>query len=285
MDKLETIPSEKWPLLRELYERDWPQNVLPYYLLDNIIRWNGIDSKFVSENIEVKCLNGDFTDGTFYFLQDNDLFFYSLENGDKKKLARLLELVIGTRDFFWTNYTYKRDLQTLDKVVELKSWTKTFVESTKFYFMPREKALSLDTSLSIPENFSVKPLSNKDLEFAHSLYPYRDEVTLQFFQMLHKFNKNLGLYKSDNLLSWCLLHQPNSFTALQTHDTFQRKGFGTIVLRNLAKSLATEGKDSFAIIVDGNEKSSQLFTKEGFDCIDEVYNIKIEPKIDKIKKK
>lgn len=45
----------------------------------------------------------------------------------------------------------------------------------------------------------------------------------------------------------------------------------------MSKSLANEGKDSFAIIVNGNESSTQLFLKIGFECIDEVFNIKIAP--------
>lgn len=177
----------------------------------------------------------------------------------------------------WTAYTYKRHLPSLNKALERMSWHQTFVEPTKFYHISYQKASLLD--VTIPEGLSIRPLAPQDLEYAHSQYPYRDEVRLPFFQMLHKFNKNLGIYDHNNdLLAWCLLHQPNAFTALQVRPNRRRTGLGSTLLRIMSKSLADERKDSFAIIVDGNEASTNLFQKEGFDCIDEVFNIRIEPK-------
>lgn len=68
MDRLELIPSECWPQLRQLFARDWPRNIIPYYLLDNYIRWGQSDPTFIDQNVEVSCLNGDWSDGTFYLL-------------------------------------------------------------------------------------------------------------------------------------------------------------------------------------------------------------------------
>lgn len=142
-----------------------------------------------------------------------------------------------------------------------------------------EKLLKFLCFNRIPEKFSIHSLSTQDMEYAHSQYPYCHDVHLSFFKMLHKFNKNLGIYNQNGeLLAWCLLHQPNAFTALQVRTDRQRTGLGSLLLRNMAKSLASEGKDSFAIIVDGNQASTNLFQKVGFECIDEVFNIKIEPK-------
>lgn len=176
----------------------------------------------------------------------------------------------------WTNYTYKRHLKSLNVALERMNWCETFIESTKFYHMSVQKALLLD--VSIPEGLTIRALSPQNLEYAHSQYPYRHDVPLTFFQMLHKFNKNLGIYdKNGELLAWCLLHQPNAFTALQVRPDRQRTGLGSLLLRAMANLLAVEGRDSIAIIVNGNEASTQLFLKEGFECIDEVFNIKIEP--------
>lgn len=63
----------------------------------------------------------------------------------------------------------------------------------------------------------------------------------------------------------------------QVRPDRQRTGLGSLLLRAMANLLAVEGRDSIAIIVNGNEASTQLFLKEGFECIDEVFNIKIEP--------
>lgn len=68
MDQLKPIPYEMWPQLRQLYKQDWPRNILPYYLLDNYIQWRKKDSHFIDQNAEIMCLNGDWSDGTFYLL-------------------------------------------------------------------------------------------------------------------------------------------------------------------------------------------------------------------------
>lgn len=57
-----------WPELRDLYQTDWPKHILAYHLLQNYIDWHVKDSKFVDENIQISCLNGDWNDGTFFAL-------------------------------------------------------------------------------------------------------------------------------------------------------------------------------------------------------------------------
>lgn len=207
--------------------------------------------------------------------QDNDLYFYSLENGETDgRLARLLYLLRHKRSWMWTNYTYKRHLPSLYAALAQMSWHQTFFEPTKFYHMPYQKAAKLDVTL--PEGLSIRPLSPQDLEYAHSEYPHRHEILLPFFKMIHRFNKNLAIYdRNDKILAWCLLHLPNTFTGLQVRRNRRRSGLGRVILRNLAKTLADAKKDSIAIVVDGNMSSAKLFQKEGFECIDEVFNIKI----------
>lgn len=210
--------------------------------------------------------------------QDNEIYFYTLDNDDNDdRLTRLLSLVGKKRNtYMWASYSYKRDLRSLDVALKRINWSKVFIESTKFYHMSFKKASLLN--VTIPEGLSMHPLSKEDLEYAYSLYPYQDEITLNFFKMIHKFNKNLGIYDhNDDLLAWCLLHQPNTFTAFQVRSDRQRLGLGSLLLRHMIKLVSKEGKDAIAIIVDGNEASTKLFLKEGFECIDEVFNIKIMP--------
>lgn len=62
------IPINEWPELRDLFKKDWPNNALPYHLIENFLEWRKKDSEYVDKNIEINCLNGDWTDGTFYAL-------------------------------------------------------------------------------------------------------------------------------------------------------------------------------------------------------------------------
>lgn len=66
--KATKIPLEKWPELRDLFKKDWPKNILPYHLIQNYLDWHIKDPEFVVKNIEINCLNGDWSDGSFYAL-------------------------------------------------------------------------------------------------------------------------------------------------------------------------------------------------------------------------
>lgn len=72
--KASRIPIESLSELRDLYKKDWPKNILPFYLIQNYLDWHLQDPKFVEENIEFVCLNGDWSDGTFYVLVRDTIF-------------------------------------------------------------------------------------------------------------------------------------------------------------------------------------------------------------------
>ncbi|XP_063702946.1 uncharacterized protein LOC134832745 [Culicoides brevitarsis] len=272
MDKLEPIPAKSVSSLRDLYKNS-TKNVLPYNLLDNYVRYRTIDSTFVDENFQIMCLNGDWSDGTFYLLNDNELFFYTL-NEDQGRLRRLLALFQFNQPSLYASYTYLRHLSVLDTL----PWRKIAVESTKFYHLPSWKALLMDTKA--PDGLHVTSLKAKDLDLTYELYPYKHEVSFSHFQMFHRFNKTVAVYDDTNeeLLGWCFLRQSNAFTALQVRKEHRRRGLGSVLVRNMAKLLAQEGKDSFAIVVDGNKASAKLFKSEGFECIDRVFNVQVAPK-------
>lgn len=65
-EKLIDIPKEAWCKLRDLYLKDWPNNVMAYYTLDNYIKWIEMDSTI--DNLLVYSLNGDWSDGTFVLI-------------------------------------------------------------------------------------------------------------------------------------------------------------------------------------------------------------------------
>ena len=95
-----------------------------------------------------------------------------------------------------------------------------------------------------------------------------------------KFNPNFGAFdKEDKLQAWCFQYQSGSLTGLQVlDDGKKRRGLGSIMVKTMSKKLAEKQYDTFGCIVDGNDASLKLFKKLGFECIDQVYWIGIEPK-------
>lgn len=65
-DFISEISKTDLPKLRDLYLRDWPENVIGYYTVNNFIRWLEKEPNIV--NLKFYCLNGDFSDGTFAFV-------------------------------------------------------------------------------------------------------------------------------------------------------------------------------------------------------------------------
>lgn len=70
-NQLTPIPQESLVPLRNLYSKDWPKNIVPSYLLQNYINWYKKDPNYVKSNVEILCLNNDWSDGTFCVIVSN----------------------------------------------------------------------------------------------------------------------------------------------------------------------------------------------------------------------
>lgn len=62
-DFISEISQADLPKLRDLYLRDWPDNIIGYSTVNNYIRW--LEKHLNIANLKFYCLNGDFSDGTF----------------------------------------------------------------------------------------------------------------------------------------------------------------------------------------------------------------------------
>lgn len=77
-DNLVEINRSELPQLRDLYLIDWPENMQGYYTVDNFIRW--FEKKPIIKNLVLYCLNGDWSDGTFVAIVNNQFSTVSRSN-------------------------------------------------------------------------------------------------------------------------------------------------------------------------------------------------------------
>ena len=63
VNKLVEISRSDLPKLQDLYLRDWPENIIGFYTLNNFIIWSNIDPNI--KNLSFYSLNGEWNDGTF----------------------------------------------------------------------------------------------------------------------------------------------------------------------------------------------------------------------------
>lgn len=145
-DEIVSVPYKSWAQLRDLYASEWPKNILPYHLLQNYIDWHEKDSEFVEKNIEVACLNSDWKDGTFYLVDNHQLFFYTLEKSGHR-LEILLKLFMKTQSREYLGCcVYDRHMSIIERAIE-PDWTKLFDTPTHLYYLPRETAVTFDMRL------------------------------------------------------------------------------------------------------------------------------------------
>lgn len=62
-DFISEISRNDLPRLRDLYLRDWPENIIGYYTINNYIRWLERDPNI--KKLKFYCLNDDFSDGSY----------------------------------------------------------------------------------------------------------------------------------------------------------------------------------------------------------------------------
>lgn len=87
-----------------------------------------------------------------------------------------------------------------------------------------------------------------------------------FIKALIERNPSLGVFsKSDNeLRAWITINEFNVLSNLQTVDKYQKKGYATLLVKEMAKKRAIQGKDTVAGILQENTASINLFKKLGF---------------------
>lgn len=62
------IPSADWPVLRDMYVDNWPENYSTYFAIDNGIKLKHRDPIDYNKEVQMFSLNGDWSDGTFILL-------------------------------------------------------------------------------------------------------------------------------------------------------------------------------------------------------------------------
>lgn len=65
-DHIVELPSKFWPKLRELFVKNWPENQIGYFLVDDYMKWVEKDAGDYLKDVKFYTLNGDFEEhGTF----------------------------------------------------------------------------------------------------------------------------------------------------------------------------------------------------------------------------
>ncbi|XP_055597620.1 uncharacterized protein LOC129747426 [Uranotaenia lowii] len=272
-DSLTVITPDKWPELRDIFKRDWPEHLVAYHTIDNFIDWHRRDPQI--KNLTFYSLNGEWQkDGTYLIVDRYQLFLYTLATTNDV-LERALNLLNWNHGFKISCFL-ERHRSAAISIIEAKGLRKEYDSCTVLYYLPCKQALELKNT--IPDGFTLKELGQEDAIKADAVWPNKHRGSLFFLQRLAAWNVNTGLYdENGELIAWSFRLQSGALGALQVDERHLKRGYGTMVAIDMAHRLAHMNQDCFAFVNSGNIPSKRMFEKLGFLQIDTAYWLRTYP--------
>ncbi|SPP79033.1 uncharacterized protein LOC117581982 isoform X3 [Drosophila guanche] len=273
--KLKVIGLSELEEYQKLYTQNWPKYCPEYYCLDNFIEFLKADPQI--KNLKLFTLAGEQAraDALFVIVDRYQLFVGSLNNTNGL-LQQALELLDWSAGFKCSSIP-SRHIQAVDNVVQSKQLELEFRDPTNLFYMKAEDALKLKVEPSA--GFILKSLSVTDAPLINEEWPNHHLGSLYFIQRQIRMCVNAGLYAEDSkeLVAWCIRLQGGYLGALQVKSGHERRGFGTLVTREISHRLGTQGHDVMALVGPSNKPSAGMFSKLGFRIIDQCYWLRTMP--------
>ncbi|XP_037958872.1 uncharacterized protein LOC119688263 [Teleopsis dalmanni] len=253
--------------LRNLYLKEWPNNCVGYYCLNNFISWLERDPEI--KNLHIYTLNNDWrSDGLFLVVDRYQLFVNSLYGKmNNDLLTEAISLLDWKHGYKVSSFLNRHRPAVLD-VVHSKQLELEYDSLTVMYYMPCATALQLD--INCPQGYVLRTLSVADAETIDNVWPNQHQGSLFLIRRLISWNANMGVYveETNELVAWCLRLQGGFLGALQVKDSHQRLGLGSLVTRATSRRIAELGDDVMALVGEKNVPSRATFDKLGFKVID-----------------
>lgn len=266
--------------LEDLYRSTcWPKHLVGYYCVRNFRIW--LEKGYPVQHYNCYTLpSAKLSEGIFVIRHRYQLFIYSLNDNNLEKLEKILKYLNWSNGFKVSSFL-ERFHPIVHRVVAIKKLSIEYDSLTLLYYMSNTDALKL--SVNCPKGFYIKQLSTdakkNDAEIVDTHWPNRHQGSLFLISRLIEWNPSVGLYEenTDDLVAWCVRLQGGFLGALQVKKNYQRRGFGSLVTRAIARFIAEQGDDVIALVSDTNEASRSMFTKQGFKIIDRCYWLRTFP--------
>lgn len=206
--------------------------------------------------------------GTFlvYSHEHNYGTFYSL-NPDLKEMKSLLKskTVPWDKTPIWGPIHEKLQpaLEELYDEKKLKLLFPTFVGNA--YLIEVDQAQKI--TYTCPPEVYLGPLKGEQGEFIDSFWPHRGGNSVEVTTFMIEKNGGIGLYlkESNDLIAWCLIWAHLGPGQLCVTDQHKRKGYGSLVVKAITKSLADKGVQPLLYIKNDNIASQELFKRIGYE--------------------
>lgn len=129
-----------------------------------------------------------------------------------------------------------------------------------------------------PDGFELRPLDESHADQIDSYWTKKFRDSRTYLALILSLTGGWGLFRiSDNqLISWAVRMPLGDIGIIQTLEQYQKKGFASLVIKRIAKSIATEDESAIAFVPTGDEPSQLFFEKLGFHNVGTENTIELE---------
>ncbi|XP_018569129.1 uncharacterized protein LOC108909304 isoform X1 [Anoplophora glabripennis] len=263
---LMNIPDEDLEKLADMYKE---HGEIPYAssVLTNGIRVRKKRSFFIRFMSPGNCWKDD---GTFFALMEfphsYDLAIFTLDKTCKnvyEGLTRTKRLHFERPLIFYAvhNIVYP----TVLKIVQEKNLQ---VETDNAYYIftvSKEKALEFN--IDCPEEVVLRKLTPAHSTTVDKHWPHNFAHSQEFLSSLIELVGGWGLFlKSNNeLVTWGLLTGLGQLGMIQTVESYQKRGYASVITKVLSKKIAERDEDPVGTVAVKNVASQNMFEKLGFE--------------------
>ncbi|XP_039500845.1 uncharacterized protein LOC120457375 [Drosophila santomea] len=281
-DILRPLSDSEVDELLDLYKAKFGVKNFHYLLLYNQRKW---DRQLGEAQIPRDCPNyislrkqfythqrGNFREwGTYVSLHRDIVQSVSFFSWQPDGAAELWECLEHTQLIEWTQGALLTnvDLVFCDRVKELavrRGVTSIQPRQCFGMVLSHEDALGAEVPELLSE-FDIRRLRDEDAAMVHDSWPNKGEGSLTYLRALIRFNKSLGVCRSDTgeLIAWILQNDFSGLGMLQVLPKAERRGLGGLLAAAMTRQIARgEEVTLTAWIVATNWRSEALLKRIGY---------------------
>ncbi|XP_048483834.1 uncharacterized protein LOC105395290 [Plutella xylostella] len=269
MDPLVELAPALWAAARDTFKSS-PHCLPAYYAMDMLIRFPDICTTL---GAKVYNVGGDSTDGVVITMDKGtriELIILIKDNTSNKIEQALVESKRICKDkTICVPWAMPNVMGMMGRISHSMGLFKFVEGPSSLHYIDKESKPYAD--VRCPANTYTSALQLAHVDQIDEVWPHRYATSKSYFELLIRNNLSYGLFADDHrLLAWTLISEVGFLNHLFCLEEFRNKGYAEFLIKFVVNDQLKQGRDVFCYIVDGNDKSLNLFKKLHFKHVTNV---------------
>lgn len=266
-DALVEVPFEKWPQLRDVYEKNGTISIPYFHTLQVNTKYSELKNAL---QLKIYCPFGDTSDGLVLISSKGhtELVIMPLSYENDK----LLDAIKKTKLIDWSknitiNLLCPRAVEILKQLKINIGLKCEILPTTTFFYNKNMKPFS---DINLQTDVYLAPIKLEDITQVDNSWPYKHAASHFYFSVLAKNGLSYGVYsrEDDTLRAWVFFNEYYFICNLYCVEEYRRLGYGKFLVKHLVNEKMKEGGGAYALVVEGNTESFKLFKNLNFEIIE-----------------